>query len=56
MPVIFYLNLSFVNKIEYYLDRALHIVLDLRFPLSEATLGTCLMDGCTQQDTVLPMS
>lgn len=56
MPITFSVNLSFVNKIEYYLDRALHIVLDLRFPLTETTLGTCLMDGFTQRDTALSVS
>lgn len=44
----FYLNLSFVNKIKNYFNRALHIVPHLGFPLSETTLGTCPMDGCTQ--------
>lgn len=56
MPIAFFLNLSFVNKTTDYLDRTLHIVLDLRFPPLERTLGICLMDGCTRQDTALSVS
>lgn len=33
--IIFYLNLAFVNKIENYLNKSLHIVLDLGFLLSD---------------------
>lgn len=40
-PFAFYVNFSFVNKIEDYLGRALHVFIDLRFPLSGITLGTC---------------
>lgn len=55
-PVNFYLNLSFVNKSNYYLERELPTVRDLRFSLSETTLGTCIMDACTEWDIALTVT